>query len=53
MSNDENVLDDPIWNALCGSQAKYSIGGETAKRYQRDVVLSHHLQILSLLIGLL
>ena len=38
MSNDENVLDDPIWNALCGSQAKYSIGGETAKRYQRDVV---------------
>ena len=38
MNNDERVLDEPIWNALSGSQAKYSIGGNTAKRYQRDTV---------------
>ena len=38
MNNDESMLDEPIWNALRGSQSKYSVGGDTAKRYQHDVV---------------
>lgn len=38
MDNDESLLDEPIWSALCGSQAQYSVGGNASKRYQHDIV---------------
>ena len=31
------MLDRPIWHALCGRQARFAVGGATARRFRSDV----------------
>src|SRR5579862_1442845 len=37
MSNDTEVLDNPIWHALSTAHAHFSEGDDLAKRYQTDI----------------